>query len=301
MTATRFRISAVSGSASAETSEPLSLSASLAASSSSFSFSFFPASPSLLFRTYNARHTPFFRSSAATLKTSNPCSSTHAVTSSTLMPPSPSHRCSHTATTPLTGRSVFLAKTSKPINISFGVAECSAPSPTPTAADRTPYGKSVTIASTSPRCSSRKRWCASYFSSALVFLALADGVFPSAAVAGAAPLSSSPAVSVSAAAGSSSSRGTTSSCHDASSSDARLNVALPATSTSTSLSARVAASNAYASTSHPMARLAPNFNAARSTAPPPTHGSKTTSPGLTLAALTARNACSGGIAFGAST
>ena len=50
-----------------------------------------------------------------------------------------------------------------------------------------------------------------------------------------------------------------------------------------------------------MTRAAPSFNAASSTAPPPTQGSMTTSPGRTRAALSARKACSGGMALGAST
>ena len=58
--------------------------------------------------------------------------------------------------------------------------------------------------------------------------------------------------------------------------------------------------NASSQTSPPITSPAPSAKAANATAPPPTHGSTTTSPNLTRAAFTASTACSGGIAFGAS-
>ena len=87
--------------------------------------------------------------------------------------------------------------------------------------------------------------------------------------------------------------------------DARARTALFENPSPSSLShlrsASLAVRNASWSTSAPYVRAAPSRRDARSAAPPPTHGSIAASPGEMCAALAESTACSGGMAFGAST
>mmetsp|Transcript_14322 Transcript_14322/g.60575 ORF Transcript_14322/g.60575 Transcript_14322/m.60575 type:complete len:490 (+) Transcript_14322:2066-3535(+) len=228
-----------------------------------------PASSTLTI-TYSARLTPVFRDSPAVRSTQNPRVNAAAATSASVNAAAPDDDASfsvfllvspaapskglrnHAAILPPRLSRAF-ARSSSASNIARGVHTAFGPSPTPIAAERTPYGKSVTIASHSSRLSRPTRGPRHGVSSRLAR--------PSAHRA---PGSSFPSIP-----------------------SRRI--------------APAAAANASSSTSAPTTRLAPSLSAASSAAPPPTHGSHTTSPGRTLAALHARNACRGGMALGAST
>ena len=116
-------------------------------------------------KTYSVRCTPDLRVSFARRSTLNPNEAHVSLTTSSDMPPKPPRRFlltfvasvssgttrrSHTATRPFFF-SARLARTSNASSIDAGVASFPGPTPVarrPAATERTPYGKSVTIAST---------------------------------------------------------------------------------------------------------------------------------------------------------
>ena len=121
-----------------------------------------PASSTLTI-TYSARLTPVFRASPAARSTQNPRVNAAAATSASVnaaapdddaslpvfpfvsAPPSTGLR-NHAAILPPRLSRAF-ARSSSASNMARGVHTAFGPSPTPIAAERTPYGKSVTIAS----------------------------------------------------------------------------------------------------------------------------------------------------------
>ena len=244
--------------------------------------------PSSRVKTYSALCTPEARVSPAHRSTPNPNEAHTSATCAAGMPPTPppsppSRRAvsiggaapsasatafrSQTATRP----SLFsarLARASNARSIAAGVSTRPLPD-AETAAERTPYGKSVTIAST----------------------AFSSGPYAAETAGSSRSDASAKEIDVARAR-----RRQTSSSSEPSSPSSR--GAIPARKKR--LAASLAASSTCASTSQPSTRSAPSSAAAKAMAPPPTHGSTTKSPGLTRAAFAASVACSGGAAFGAS-